>query len=84
MITMNKLPVQIFESVRILSGERVFIFAEARSGSSWLLETINSSQDVFLLKEIMQLPQRQEFYRVHPEYDIRKDHDVEYVERRMP
>jgi LPS sulfotransferase NodH len=80
---MNKLPVQIFESVRNLSGERVFLFAEARSGSSWLLETINSSPEVSLLKEIMQPIQRQEFYRVHPEDDIRKDHDVEYLERRM-
>lgn len=36
----------------ILKTKRLFILAEARSGSSWLMETLDSHQDITLLPEL--------------------------------
>lgn len=80
---MENLPVECFEEIRRNSHERIFLFAEARSGSTWLLETLNSSPDISMLKEIMQPGQRKGFYQANPQYDIRLDHDVQYIERQL-
>ncbi len=80
---MENLPVDCFQEIRRKSHERIFLFAEARSGSTWLLETLNSSPDISMLKEIMQPGQRKGFYEANPQYDIRRDHDTEYIERQI-
>jgi LPS sulfotransferase NodH len=77
------LPVNLYDNIMQNSASRVFIFAEARSGSTWLLETLNSCSELFLLKEIMQPGQRQEFSNRYPEYFNSVEGDVLYIEKQL-
>jgi LPS sulfotransferase NodH len=77
------IPVTIYDEALRKSSDRVFIFSEARSGSNWLVETLNSSGDLGLLKEIMQPGQQKEFKANHPEYFEKNSADVLYMEKQL-
>lgn len=77
------LPVTIHEEIFARCNSRIFIFAEARSGSNWLVETLNSHSDIFLLKEIMQPGQRNEFYSANRVAGKETDSDVIYIDKQL-
>jgi len=81
-MTMN-LPVTIQEEILRSGPNRIFVFSEARSGSNWLVETLNSHREIFLLKEIMQPGQREDFYRAGNNEGISRDRDVAYIEKQL-
>lgn len=63
----------------------LFIFAESRSGSNWLVETLNNHPAVSLMKEILQYDQRNKYYKeqkLEIEY-FRPGNDVEYLKQRL-
>jgi hypothetical protein len=78
-----KLPLTIHDDVVALNTSRLFVFAEARSGSNWLVETINSHKEVFLLKEIMQPLQKIDFYKGSPDRVPVDESDVVYIEKQL-
>jgi LPS sulfotransferase NodH len=63
----------------------VFIFAESRSGSNWLVETLNNHPAISMLKEILQLNQRKKYYEEQKqEIECYKPgNDVEYLKQRL-
>ena len=77
------IPVTLYDEVLKYSQKRVFVFSEARSGSNWLVETLNSCNDLFLLKEIMQPGQRKVFSNMYPEYFNTIEGDVLYIEKQL-
>jgi hypothetical protein len=63
----------------------IFIFAESRSGSNWLVETLNNHPSISMLKEILQPQQREKYYQEHKqEMECYKPgNDVKYLEQRL-
>lgn len=45
--------VNSFPDIQQINPHRIFIFAESRSGSTWLINTLNSHADIGLLDEII-------------------------------
>ena len=80
---MMNLPVKVFPEIYSKGSSRLFVFAEARSGSNWLVETLQSHPDIFMLKEIMQPVQRDEYYLNKGDNGRYLDSDVEYVEKQL-
>ena len=65
-------------------GNRAFVIAESRSGSNWLVETLNNHPDIFLLKEIFQPEQRKKFTEEKGMEQYREiDTDIHYLEKRL-
>lgn len=65
--------------------KNLYIFAEARSGSNWLVETLNSHPRMAVLKEILQYSNRKKFYREQGMgYEpFTYGSDVEYLRKRL-
>jgi uncharacterized protein (DUF433 family) len=66
-------------------GKKVFIFAESRSGSNWLVETLNSHPHISMLKEILQYAHRNKYYEEQKRNDeyFKYGSDVEYLKQRL-
>jgi hypothetical protein len=45
--------VTLSPEIEEINAKRLFVFAEARSGSTWLINTLNSHQDITMLDEIL-------------------------------
>lgn len=63
----------------------LFVFAESRSGSNWLVETLNGHPSIGMLKEIFQYNQRNRYNEQlnrSPE-PFRVGMDVEYLKQRL-
>lgn len=66
------------------STDRLFIIAESRSGSNWLVETLNYNPDIFLLKEIFQPKQRIKFSENKNLSSLKEiDSDIDYLEKQL-
>jgi hypothetical protein len=64
---------------------RVFVFADSRSGSNWLVETLNNHPEIGLLKEIFQWGKKENFYRGRKKEEciFKSGKDVQYVEQHL-
>lgn len=80
---MMNLPVKIHPEIYSGGSSRLFVFAEARSGSNWLVETLQSHPDIYMLKEIMQPVQRGEYYTSKGDHSQHNDSDAQYVEKQL-
>ena len=51
--TTVKHPVKIFPEIQTNNASRLFVFAEARSGSTWLINTLSSHPEIGLMDEVI-------------------------------
>ena len=66
-------------------SKNVFVFAESRSGSNWLVETLHNHPSIDMLKEIFQDGQRNRYIREKKlEFECyKRGNDVRYLEMRL-
>ncbi|NQU88171.1 MAG: hypothetical protein HQ541_20685 [Mariniphaga sp.] len=74
------LPVKIFPDILEKNSHRLFVFAEARSGSTWLIDTLNSHPEVIMLDEILKPEIQQKYYKEHNSSYRYPGGDVQYIE----
>jgi len=67
-----------------MSGsQKLFIFAEPRSGSSWLMETLNSHKDISLSSELYNHAMFQEVSNFHRIKKDEFDNCINYLEKKL-
>lgn len=66
-------------------SRKLFIFAESRSGSNWLAETLNNHPSISMLKEILQYNQRNKYYKeqIQKMECYKHGNDVRYLQQRL-